>query len=142
MIEWSIVLDRVLYGFPAAAAILLVISVLRAFWRLTRRVAWWMANGPEISRSSFEVYRDKVRTEPPFASPGEFEMGDSSTNAEGFAATLEALGRRVAALEKKMGQQTPGRGASRPTPKSSTVDANTVVPLERPTSTRRKIDFA
>jgi hypothetical protein len=76
MIEWSIVLDRVLYGFPAAAAILLVISVLRAFWRLTRRVPWWMANGLEISRSSFEVYRDKVRKEPTLASPGEFEMGD------------------------------------------------------------------
>jgi hypothetical protein len=67
---------------------------------------WHIADGPDSQIGQ----HDEVREEPTLGSPR--PLDDADGDGKELRDAVMALSRRVAALEKKMGQQAPGRMAS------------------------------
>ena len=134
MIEWSAVLAMALNGAPATVVILLVIWALKISWRFVMQLTPRIADGPDSQIGQ----HDKVREEPTLGSPR--ELDDADGEGKELRDAVMALSRRVAVLEKKMGQQAPGRMATQATSRSSNAEAATIVPLERPATPRRRIN--
>ena len=136
MIDWSTVLSMALDGAPATVVILLVIWALRISSRFVMQLTRRIAEGPDCEIGQ----PDNVREEPTLGSPRDLE--DTGGDGKGLRDAVMALSRRVAALEKKMGQQAPGRMAPQAASRSSNAEAATIVPLERPATPRRRINVS
>ena len=136
MIDWSVVLSMALNGAPATVVILLVICALRISSHFVMQLTRHIADGPDPQIGQ----HDEVREEPTLGSPR--ELDDAGGDGKELKDALMALSRRVAALEKKIGQQAPGRMATQAASRSSNAEAATIVPLERPATPRRRINVS